>query len=148
MSASPMSQLAQAIRQHGLVRFMEHYAREYPDTHLKDLLVDQLGPNREMNVAGRRVINFGSDSFLGLDQELHDGVHVILHQAADIAFHRGDVAIDRQPLEAVLIKLTQLNVKDRRNQLAGQRTGPLLGLLLVAENVNVGGGNRRAGCQR
>src|SRR5882724_10008930 len=69
MAASPMTQLAQAIRQHGLVRFMEHYAREFPDTHLKDFLTDHLGPHREMDVAGRRVINFGSDSFLGLDQD-------------------------------------------------------------------------------
>lgn len=69
MSASPMQNLAQAIRQHGLVRFVEHYAREFPDAHLKDLVVDQLGPHREMEVGGRRVINFGSDSFLGLDQD-------------------------------------------------------------------------------
>ena len=69
MPVSPMQNLAQAIRQHGLVRFVEHYAKEYPDSHLKDLIVDQLGPLREMDVAGRRVINFGSDSFLGLDQD-------------------------------------------------------------------------------
>ena len=49
--------------------FVEHYAKEYPDAHLKDLIVDALGPNREMDVAGGRVINFGSDSFLGLDQD-------------------------------------------------------------------------------
>ncbi|HZZ78649.1 MAG TPA: pyridoxal phosphate-dependent aminotransferase family protein [Gemmataceae bacterium] len=69
MANSPMQNLAQAMRQHGLVRFMEHYAKEYPDTHLKDLVVDGLGPHREMEVAGRQVINFGSDSFLGLDQD-------------------------------------------------------------------------------
>ncbi len=69
MSDSPMQNLARAIRQHGLVRFIEHYAREYPDAHLKDLVVDGLGPNREMTVAGRQVVNFGSDSFLGLDQD-------------------------------------------------------------------------------
>src|SRR5215475_3630601 len=67
--ANHMHNLAQAMRQHGLVRFMEHYAKEYPDTHLKDLVVDALGPHREMEVAGRQVINFGSDSFLGLDQD-------------------------------------------------------------------------------
>jgi glycine C-acetyltransferase len=69
MSVSPMHNLAQAIHQHGLVRFVEHYAREYPDAHLKDLVVDHLGPHREMDVQGKRVINFGSDSFLGLDQD-------------------------------------------------------------------------------
>ncbi len=70
MPGSPMQNLAQAIRQHGLVRFVEHYAKNFPDAHLKDLVVDHLGPNREMEVVGRRVINFGSDSFLGLDQDL------------------------------------------------------------------------------
>jgi 7-keto-8-aminopelargonate synthetase-like enzyme len=69
MSPSPMQNLALAMRQHGLVRFVEHYAKEFPDAHLKDLVVDSLGPNREMRVQGRQVINFGSDSFLGLDQD-------------------------------------------------------------------------------
>jgi 7-keto-8-aminopelargonate synthetase-like enzyme len=69
MTASPLHQLAQAMRQHGLVRFVEHFAREYPDAHLKDLVVDGLGPHREMDVNSKRVINFGSDSFLGLDQD-------------------------------------------------------------------------------
>src|SRR5581483_8219467 len=69
MADSPVRNLVQAMRQHGLVRFVEHYAREFPDAHLKDLVVDELGPHREMAVGGRRVINFGSDSFLGLDQD-------------------------------------------------------------------------------
>jgi glycine C-acetyltransferase len=64
-----MQNLAQALRQHGLVRFVEYFAKEYPNAHLKDLVVDHLGPHREMVVNGRRVINFGSDSFLGLDQD-------------------------------------------------------------------------------
>jgi 7-keto-8-aminopelargonate synthetase-like enzyme len=69
MNLSPMHQLAQAMRQHGLVRFVEHFAALFPDCHLKDLVVDRLGPHREMEVDGRQVINFGSDSFLGLDQD-------------------------------------------------------------------------------
>jgi 7-keto-8-aminopelargonate synthetase-like enzyme len=69
MSESPMQKLAQAMRQHGLVRFVEHFAELFPHCHLKDLVVDELGPNREMAVNGHRVINFGSDSFLGLDQD-------------------------------------------------------------------------------
>ncbi len=69
MPVTPMQNLAHAMRQHGLVRFVEHYAKEYPEAHLKDLVVDALGPHREMDVAGFRVINFGSDSFLGLDQD-------------------------------------------------------------------------------
>ena len=69
MAFSPMQNLARANRQHGLVRFVEHFAQQYPDSHLKDLVVEHLGPHREMDVAGQRVINFGSDSFLGLDQD-------------------------------------------------------------------------------
>jgi glycine C-acetyltransferase len=69
MNSSPMDNLGLALRQHGLVRFVEYFARQFPSAHLKDLVVDRLGPNREMEVNGRRVINFGSDSFLGLDQD-------------------------------------------------------------------------------
>lgn len=69
MENSPMDNLTHALRQHGLVRFVENFTRQYPNAHLKDLVVDHLGPHREMHVNGRRVINFGSDSFLGLDQD-------------------------------------------------------------------------------
>ncbi len=36
---------------------------------MKDLVVDEMGPGRSMSVGGRVVANFGSDSFLGLDQD-------------------------------------------------------------------------------
>src|SRR5262249_22756477 len=41
-----------------------------PTTHLKDLVVDEIGSHRRIVVGGRSVVNFGSDSFLGLDQDL------------------------------------------------------------------------------
>jgi 7-keto-8-aminopelargonate synthetase-like enzyme len=69
MTTTPMQHLARVLRQNGLIRFIEHFAALFPTSHLKDLTVDQLGPNREMVVGGRTVINFGSDSFLGLDQD-------------------------------------------------------------------------------
>lgn len=69
MTSSPMQNLAQAVRHHGLVRFVEHFAQQYPDSHLKDLVVDRLGADRAMEVDGKMVVNFGSDSFLGLDQD-------------------------------------------------------------------------------
>lgn len=69
MQHLPMHNLKQAMRQHGLVRFVEHFAMHCPHAHLKDMVVDELGPNREMSVNGHQVINFGSDSFLGLDQD-------------------------------------------------------------------------------
>lgn len=66
-----MRQLAEALRQNGLIRFIEHFADLFPtaSAHLKDLVVEHIGPDREITVMGRRVINFGSDSFLGLDQD-------------------------------------------------------------------------------
>jgi 7-keto-8-aminopelargonate synthetase-like enzyme len=69
MTQTPMKTLAQVMRQNGLIRFIEHFAERFPTTHLKDLVVDEIGPGREILVNGRRVINFGSDSFLGLDQD-------------------------------------------------------------------------------
>src|SRR5262249_47843836 len=69
MTDLPMQLLAQALRQHGLVRFVEHFAERFPDCHLKDLVVDQVDAQRGMVVNGQRVVNFGSDSFLGLDQD-------------------------------------------------------------------------------
>ncbi|MFO0930602.1 MAG: pyridoxal phosphate-dependent aminotransferase family protein [Gemmataceae bacterium] len=57
------------MRQNSLIRFIEYFAELYPQAHLKDLAVEEIGANREITVAGRRIINFGSDSFLGLDQD-------------------------------------------------------------------------------
>jgi 7-keto-8-aminopelargonate synthetase-like enzyme len=69
MTNLPMYKLAQALRQNGLVRFIEYYAELFPTGHLKDLVVDEIGPHRIIGVGGRRIVNFGSDSFLGLDQD-------------------------------------------------------------------------------
>ena len=69
MSSPPMQHLVRVLRQNGLIRFIEHFAELFPTAHLKDLVVDEVGPNRQVLVGGRRVVNFGSDSFLGLDQD-------------------------------------------------------------------------------
>jgi 7-keto-8-aminopelargonate synthetase-like enzyme len=69
MTTSPMQLLAQALHQNGLVRFIEHYAAQFPNSHLKDLVVDEIAADRTITVAGRKIVNFGSDSFLGLDQD-------------------------------------------------------------------------------
>jgi 7-keto-8-aminopelargonate synthetase-like enzyme len=52
-----------------MVRFIDHFAQLFPDSHMKDLVADSLGADRSMTVDGHRVVNFGSDSFLGLDQD-------------------------------------------------------------------------------
>jgi glycine C-acetyltransferase len=63
----PIDRLYQSLRGSGVARFFEHFESLFPDTHMKDLVVDAGGPGREIVIQGRRVVNFGSDSFLGLD---------------------------------------------------------------------------------
>jgi hypothetical protein len=58
----PLQTLNRALRQNGLIRFIEHFQARFPTTHLKDLVVDEMGPDRTMMVQGRQVSNFGSDS--------------------------------------------------------------------------------------
>jgi 7-keto-8-aminopelargonate synthetase-like enzyme len=69
MSTTPMRHLAGVLRQNGLIRFLEYFAELFPDMHQKDLVVDRMGPDRTIEVGGKTVVNFGSDSFLGLDQD-------------------------------------------------------------------------------
>ncbi len=68
-ASAQMEKLGQALRQNTLVRIIEQFGRDHPDAHLKDLVLDEAGPGRRIVVEGRRLINFGSDSFLGLDQD-------------------------------------------------------------------------------
>jgi 7-keto-8-aminopelargonate synthetase-like enzyme len=67
--SDPMRRLADNLRRTSIVRFLDHFAELFPDGHMKDLVVDEMGPGRLMSVGGRVVTNFGSDSFLGLDQD-------------------------------------------------------------------------------
>jgi 7-keto-8-aminopelargonate synthetase-like enzyme len=69
MSQLPMQKLTKVLRQNGLIRFIEHYGEQFPNSHLKDLVVDEMSPDRTIRVNGRQVVNFGSDSFLGLDHD-------------------------------------------------------------------------------
>src|SRR3954452_23263387 len=66
---APMDDLARALRSSNMIRFMDRAAEQYADIHLKELNVEQVGPQREMLVGGHPVVNFGFDSFLGLDQD-------------------------------------------------------------------------------
>jgi 7-keto-8-aminopelargonate synthetase-like enzyme len=67
--SDPMTRLSEHMRRSSIVRYIDHFAQLFPDSHLKDLVVDALGPGRAMTIGGRCVVNFGSDSFLGLDQD-------------------------------------------------------------------------------
>ena len=67
-NSSPLDGLVHGLRQSKLVRFFEQMDGRFGSMHLKELAVANVGPHREMRVAGREVVNFGFDSFLGLDQ--------------------------------------------------------------------------------
>lgn len=77
---TPLAHLTQTLQQNGLVKFLAHFVKEYPECHLKDLTMETMGPGRQVQIHGKTLINFGSDSFLGLDQDprvqeaLHEGI--------------------------------------------------------------------------
>jgi 7-keto-8-aminopelargonate synthetase-like enzyme len=65
----PLQNLVKSLRQSKIVKFCDFAAQQYGDIHLKDLAVSKVGPNREMRVGDQDLVNFGFDSFLGLDQD-------------------------------------------------------------------------------
>jgi 7-keto-8-aminopelargonate synthetase-like enzyme len=75
-----MDELAQAIGSSNMMRFLSRAAQQYADIHLKELPFESVGPNREMVVDGQELVNFGFDSFLGLDQ--HPRVKASLSRGA------------------------------------------------------------------
>ncbi len=66
---TPLKHLANSLRHSSLIKFYESMMERYGDLHLKELSFDEVGPHREMTVGGQRLVNFGFDSFLGLDQD-------------------------------------------------------------------------------
>ena len=71
-----LERLAESLERSPLVRFYQRAFRDYPDLLMKDLTLEEVGPDRNVKLDGRWVINFGSDSFLGLDQDprIHDAI--------------------------------------------------------------------------
>lgn len=65
----PLESFVNSLNQSGIGRVLDQFARMFPDSHLKELEFEFIGPGREVVIHGRRVINFGSDSFLGLDRD-------------------------------------------------------------------------------
>lgn len=61
--------LAACLEGETLVRHFEGFFRDYPDLHMKDMTLEAVGPDRQVKLNGRWVVNFGSDSFLGLDRD-------------------------------------------------------------------------------
>jgi 7-keto-8-aminopelargonate synthetase-like enzyme len=72
----PLDRLADGLYAGPLVRHLDRLFRDHPDLHMKDMTLEEVGPGRRVKLGGRWVVNFGSDSFLGLDRDprLHAAV--------------------------------------------------------------------------
>jgi 7-keto-8-aminopelargonate synthetase-like enzyme len=67
--SSPLDRLIGSLARTGMTRFFQRLFADYPDLLMKDQTVEAVRPDRTFKLAGRWVTNFGSDSFLGLDQD-------------------------------------------------------------------------------
>lgn len=67
--ADLLDSLAASMEDKPLVRYYMKGFQACPELLLKDLTVEATGPNRWIKLEGRWLVNFGSDSFLGLDQD-------------------------------------------------------------------------------
>ena len=65
----PVDRLIGSLARTGMTRFFQRLFTDYPDLLMKDQTVEAVRPDRTFKLAGRWVTNFGSDSFLGLDQD-------------------------------------------------------------------------------
>jgi 7-keto-8-aminopelargonate synthetase-like enzyme len=64
----PLDRQITALARTGMTRFFQKLFENYPELLMKDQTVDEVRPDRTFKLGGRWVANFGSDSFLGLDQ--------------------------------------------------------------------------------
>ena len=67
--AAPLDRLIAALARTPMTKFFQQLIADYPDLLMKDQTVDAVRPDRTFRMAGRWVTNFGSDSFLGFDQD-------------------------------------------------------------------------------
>ncbi len=64
-----LANLTRLLMDDGVVRFYLGMRDQFPDAHLKDLVAQEMDNERRIRFGSRTVINFGSDSFLGFDQD-------------------------------------------------------------------------------
>jgi 7-keto-8-aminopelargonate synthetase-like enzyme len=74
----PLDRQIAALSRTGMTRFFQKLFDEFPDLLMKDQTVEEVRANRTFRMNGHWVTNFGSDSFLGLDQ--HPKVLAALEQ--------------------------------------------------------------------
>jgi 7-keto-8-aminopelargonate synthetase-like enzyme len=69
-TANPvMDRLSARLKRHKVTRLGLEFLDRCADIHLKDLIIDDMDDHRHARILGRTVVNFGSDSFLGLDRD-------------------------------------------------------------------------------
>jgi 7-keto-8-aminopelargonate synthetase-like enzyme len=64
----PLDRQIATLARTGMTRFFQKLFENYPELLMKDQTVEAVRPDRTFRLGGRWVVNFGSDSFLGLDQ--------------------------------------------------------------------------------
>jgi len=64
-----MDRLSARLKRHKVTRIGLEFLDRCADIHLKDLVIDDMDDHRHARILGRTVVNFGSDSFLGLDRD-------------------------------------------------------------------------------
>lgn len=75
----PIDRQIALLSRSGVTRFFRRMFEDAPELFMKDMTVEAIGPDRMVRMNGKWVRNFGSDSFLGLDQ----------HPAVKAAVERG-----------------------------------------------------------
>jgi 7-keto-8-aminopelargonate synthetase-like enzyme len=69
-SPSPVLQrLTGRLKRHKITRIGIEFLDRCADIHLKDVTIDDMDDHRGARILGQTVVNFGSDSFLGLDRD-------------------------------------------------------------------------------
>lgn len=69
MTFAPLDRLVESLSGTGMTRFFRRMFDDYPDLLMKDQTVEAVRPDRTFKLGGKWVTNFGSDSFLGFDQD-------------------------------------------------------------------------------
>lgn len=70
-AVQPLDQLKARLMQDKVTRLGVTFLDRYLDIHLKDFVIDEMDDDRRMRVGEQWLVNFGSDSFLGLDRHPH-----------------------------------------------------------------------------
>ena len=68
-AAGAVENLTDRLKRDRLTRLALMFLDHCSEIHLKDLVIDEMDDRRRIVIGGHELINFGSDSFLGLDRD-------------------------------------------------------------------------------